>query len=117
MRTFNTKNLKAGDYLVMGEASLDNFGFLSTVMYKVGWMMRSPNQVTLVSMSDGMTQTRFTDSEGRQHNFTGTTHEEALQRLCDALNDPELCKTEYRHASSLEVQAVVAYQTRELLMP
>lgn len=131
MRNFNTEDFSgAGQYLVRVKDSYRDAGYMSTVMCKVGWITpnaklfvdcpESGNVYTLTDMSDGMTRCGYFDTRNdpdhgknpmRCHTETWIWNQfNSIQSLVDYLNNPELCKNEYRFATQEEVVRVVLYQ-------
>lgn len=122
MRTFIPEDFSgAGHYLIRNDKERNKFvdsGFMSTVMYKVGYhhghgMVNRPesNVICLVSMADGWTQTGYFD----KHNSTDTKDWEwkqwnSWQGFCDWLNNEDRSQ-EMRFASQEEVVRVVLYQS------
>jgi hypothetical protein len=130
MRNFTTEDFSgSGQYLVRCDKEPGKYvdaGFLSTVMKKVGYchgkgLANEPekgNVSTLVDMSDGMTALGYFDTTADKEYGNGpvNTHMwkwvqfDNTQVLCDYLNNPDLCKQEYRFATQEEVVRVVMYQ-------
>lgn len=92
---------------------LSNTGFLSTIMYKVGYMHgkeNNPSSTCMIAMSDGWTTNGYFNT----HNSKDIQDWEFIywktkQEFCDYLNN-EPHGEEYRFATIEEVIRVVLYQ-------
>lgn len=128
MRNFTIEDFSgAGQYLIKQKESYRDALYMSTIMYKVGWIRpngkllvdcpESGNIYTLISMSDGMTLCGYFDTRGFGDN--PVTSEKiakwewvqfnGIQSLVDWLNNPELSQ-EHRFATQEEVVRVVLSQ-------
>ena len=107
-----------------------NTSYLTTVMVKVGWI--TPNQkafvftpekgniYTLTDMSDGMTSIGYWDTRedpDRNKNPRMLNTETWVwkqfnnkQDLCDYLNNPDLCRDEFRPATHEELMRFILHQ-------
>ena len=124
MRNFTTEDFSgAGQYLVRNDKPRNGFvntGFLSSVMYKVGYSHGTKfenrpdtgNVMLLISMSDGLSLHGHFLKNGNETDTSKWTFVQwnGVQEFCDYLNNPELSQ-EYRFASQEEVVRVVMYQT------
>jgi len=129
MRNFTIEDfIGSGQYLVREKENkfITDTGFLSTIMYKVGFdnnnlEIGTGGQITnLISMSDGWTRCfYFLNNEDGTTNFNKkviwqNTEElgshQGKQRLCDYLNNSELSQ-EMRFATQEEIVRVVMYQS------
>ena len=122
----------AGQYIVRESANKINSphfydtGFLSTVMYKIGYMHKSKsihsnNLYILISMSDGLSlpgyYTNTKDAEGKFIDasqwifteFSGESNYDAKVKLCEFLNNNPHKET-YRFATEEELIRVAAHQ-------
>jgi len=120
MRNFTPEDFAgAGQYLIRNDKEAGKYtdaGFMSTVMYKVGYLMGGgglvdaelKNVPLLISMADGWTRCGFhiknTDSDKRSIFVRWNS----WQDLCDYLNTEE--SQEMRFATQEEVVRVVMYQ-------
>jgi hypothetical protein len=134
MRNFTIEDFSgAGQYLIrmspeeihkrsIGEPfrGYSNTGYLSTIMYKVGWLVDNykignGEQITaLISMADGMIKTtNYTAKNAESNNYEKVIWQGSnglgKQLLCDWLNNNQLSE-EYRFATQEEVVRVVLYQ-------
>jgi hypothetical protein len=132
MRNFNVENLPGGTYLVRltpqcykrleegKKPHIENTGFLSTIMYKVGYIHGHGHKTNdkehqhiycLVSMSDGWVSDGYIDdSKERGSEDRFVTHK-GIQNFVDYLNNPNGQTQELRYASKEEVVRVVMYQS------
>jgi hypothetical protein len=132
MRNFTTEDFSgAGQYLIRNDKAPGHYtdpGYMSTITKKVGWIVPSErflvdcpedgNIYTLTDMSDGMTSLGYFDKRQSSNNGIGPIDTsgwkwvrfDTLQVLCDYLNNPELCKNEYRFATQEEMVRIIMYQ-------
>lgn len=105
MRNFKIEDFKgSGQYLVANREKIySDTGYLSTLLLKVGYR-HGKNSCVLISMSDGWVQ------EGYFNNEIFIPFE-GKESLVQYLNNPELCKEEYRFATQEEVVRVVLNQS------
>lgn len=123
----------AGQYIVReginkeNSPHIENSGYLSTIMMKVGWAMGTRRQgvgeniMCLIDMSDGLVKEGYftnTKSETGEslptekwiwNSFSGTTGYESKSRLAEYLNNNPHKET-YRFATIEEVIRVVLHQ-------
>ena len=121
----------AGHYIVrepgtkLEKATIDRTGYLSTIMYKVGYSQCTRRDekalYCLIAMSDGLVREGYftnTVSESGEsihvdkwiwNKFAGENSFEALTRLCEYLNNGPHKET-YRMATVEEVVRVVLHQ-------
>lgn len=130
MRTFTPEDFSGcGQYIVRVDAKqreqmkngkaphLCDPGYLSTIMYKVGYshgngFIHRPedgNIIMKVSMADGHTSNGYFNQNGSTDPSNWTFVQwNGKQDFCDYLNHPD--KEEYRMATQEEVVRVVLYQ-------
>lgn len=129
MRNFTIEDFSgAGQYLVANRKEENKFvdtGFLSTIMYKVGYIINNDGLgngeqlYCLISMSDGQTRYCYYPNFSNNHSdpnrfnknyFQGNGQDkDGKQVFCDYLNNADLTE-EYRFATQEEVVRVVMYQ-------
>lgn len=124
MRDFKVEDFHGcGQYLVRTQSDyIKDTGFLTTIMYKVGYInvhniLNVNDSICLISMSDGWVQLGYFDKiDNKNSRFIAWSNEKrekidiAKQKLCDYLNNSELCKNEYRFATQEEIVRVVMSQ-------
>tara|TARA_R110000850_G_scaffold34024_2_gene92258 strand:- start:2935 stop:3348 length:414 start_codon:yes stop_codon:yes gene_type:complete len=134
MRDFKPEDFDgSGQYIIRNDKAPDYFtdaGFMSTVMYKVGYMHGNRvssfgHAIVKISMADGWTTMGYFNKNGFTENpqqpdkwtwvpWTSTFEENSIvakQKFCDYLNNPELSQ-EYRFATHEELMRVCLYQKR-----
>jgi len=127
MRNFTIEDfMGAGQYLVRNDKGPNEYtdtSFLTTIMKKVGYCLGhgcvdppDGNIMTLVDMSDGLTKLGYFDQRNDPtYNDNPRTIDSSTwiwvpfsnkQVLCDYLNNPDLCRQEYRFATNEELVRV-----------